>query len=397
MRSKINSIIIYSATFNSIRMLIGASSAVFLVSKGFNFTSIAELKIFQAFLLLILDIPTGYISDKISKKWSLVFSVFCGAIWLLLTGLSTRRIDYFIAEGFNALSLALAGGAFEALLVNRANHENSHVSISKIFGKSEQYHFVGMTLAALVGGLAVNLGNKLWITAGGLLLLQFLFLGFLLPSDTEKISFRKLRILHSLKEDLIVIRKLYKGKYLFLFLASVSVFLFYQVIIQYWQLIVNLVELVKLNEFLLGPIFASILLVQAGSGFVLKKFGDSSNVLSIGFLGLSISSACSYFFSNSIFAVMLLLTSFFNLKLISSCLNVKMNQIAPNTYRATLLSINSSVLRLSLIFALPLCGRLFESSGLKNTHIFGIACVVVSLGVLFFARATSKIFTSKKF
>ena len=108
----------YGVIFNSIRMLIGASSTLFIMSKGLDLAGIAELKAFQALVILFSDIPFGYIADRYSRKFSVNLSVLCGAIWMILTALSPSISWLYVAEFFNAISIAFFGGAFQSILIS---------------------------------------------------------------------------------------------------------------------------------------------------------------------------------------------------------------------------------------------------------------------------------------
>ncbi|WP_434525852.1 hypothetical protein [Photorhabdus asymbiotica] len=69
-------VITYSVIFNSFRMLIGATSSIYLLSKGVSLVDLGLMKTMQASVFFILDIPTSYLADRISRKYAIALSVF---------------------------------------------------------------------------------------------------------------------------------------------------------------------------------------------------------------------------------------------------------------------------------------------------------------------------------
>jgi len=145
--------------FSCIRMLIGAFSVIYLISTGVSVYQIGLLKSLQAAVIVFIDIPLSYVSDKYSRKFSIGLSIFFAAIWLLLTGLGHDFTDFLIAEFFNALSLGLMSGAFSSYLIDVAQKKDpkkryipflAHIKISVFF----------MGLISLIGAIIFTYDQK---------------------------------------------------------------------------------------------------------------------------------------------------------------------------------------------------------------------------------------------
>ena len=145
MWTPINKIIGYGVIFSSLRMLVGAISAVYLIAVGLEIQDVGFIKAFQASVIFILDIPLAYIADKKSRKLSIVISVFFALLWLFTMGVGKVRFHFYVAEFFNAISLALMSGAFTSYLIDKEKENSRNANnIKKVLGKYHKYQFFGM-------------------------------------------------------------------------------------------------------------------------------------------------------------------------------------------------------------------------------------------------------------
>lgn len=103
-------------SFGCVRMLIGAFSVVYMLSKGVSLYQLGWIKAFQGVILVFVDIPLSHLSDKYSRKLSIILSIFFASVWLFLMGVGHTFTHFMIAEFFNALSLGLMSGTFSAYL-----------------------------------------------------------------------------------------------------------------------------------------------------------------------------------------------------------------------------------------------------------------------------------------
>ncbi|ENN94326.1 hypothetical protein [Bartonella vinsonii] len=113
-------ILAFGFLFNGIRILIGAFIVFYMFGKWVTLIDIGIIKSFQAFIMMMTDISLGYFVDRKSYKLSIILSAVFAATWLFLMGVSTSFSGFLLAEFFNALSLTLIAGAYNALLVQYA-------------------------------------------------------------------------------------------------------------------------------------------------------------------------------------------------------------------------------------------------------------------------------------
>ena len=375
----------YGVYFNSVRMLIGASSALFLMEKGLSLQGIATLKAFQAFILIVSDIPLGYIADKVSKKLSVILAVAFGALWLLTTAWAPSIEWLFVGEAFNALSLGFFGGAFSAILIEDEKAKGNN-QVNKILGEYGHLQFLAMAVCALIGGLFTEWMTELWLVSGGLLLLQLVFMSSFLPSHKGTKSPRK-SILIEFKNDFLKVKNSYTPGLLVVVLGHTITFIFYQIIIQYWQPIVKGVPWIQNHIFLLGPLFAVILLVQSYAGKYISKIKNTKSMfITANAITATVSLGLIYCLDQGL-SLLLLVIMFFLLRCTLVLGSSIFNEAIEDELRATLASFNSTFSRVVLVILFPIFGALINDQGLE---VVGFLGVVASLFATVLALVYSK-------
>ncbi len=362
MRSPVKKIIIYGVIFNSFRMLIGAISVVYLIAVGLEIKDVGFLKAFQASVIFILDIPLAYIADKKSRRLSVIGSVFFGAIWLFTMGYGTEKYHFYIAEFFNALSLALFSGAFISYLIDKGKDDN--YPIKEILGKYNKFVYLGMGIAALLGSAFITVDSRLiWYISGGLLGLQFLLLSLMLPEDKKFEAEKKpnmFREISTVFKDIFA-RAEIKWLVICVFLAMI----YFQVIIQFWQLVVQQTSGEGSGHGVYyGVIFTLVLFAQSVSGHVAEKKSDQRNVTFVVVSGALSSFLLAWPYGYSMYFISAsVVLMFFSNRLMTLVLLSKIHENIEGEMRATYDAVISTVTRLFLLIFIPIIGITFELYG----------------------------------
>jgi MFS family permease len=374
-------------------MLIGAVSALFLMSKGLQLKEIVYLKGLQALVILIADIPFGYFADRFSRKYSVIFSIFCGSIWLGTTAYAPSVRWLYIAEIFNALSLAFFSGAFESILIETyKTHAKADVSLKVIMAKFTKYDFLGMAIAVLVGGLCVQTNSTFfWWVASGILFFQALFLSPLISdvSVQSRTFVRGKLTLHDLWIDIEEISSYFKqqkGKLISYFSLSILLGVFYQIIIQYWQpMVQSFIQIFSDTHYSIfySITFILILLSQsyAGKIFETSKFVSltEKNALILAIfasIGLLLGVKWS-----PILIVPSLVLMFFSIRYFNIILSAYINEQISDRLRATYLSFNSTILRGILILIAPIMAIGIEKMGFLPILISGVFIFTLAFAI----------------
>ncbi len=385
----INRIIAYGVIFSSLRMLVGAISAVYLIAVGLRIQDVAYIKAFQALVIFVLDIPLAYIADKKSRKLSVVLSVFFAALWLFTMGVGYKKYHFFIGEFFNAVSLALLSGAYISYLIDKGKEYSSDAcSIKQLLGKYHKFQFMGMGVAALIGSAFVTVSSRLiWIIAGLLVSFQFLILSWMLPKDVQ---FERVEEKLSAYGEIFgifkdIVRRIEIKWFAFsLFLVMV----YYQVIIQFWQLIIQQADKsVSKYGIYYGITFTLILFAQSVSGYLAEKLSEEFNtvivlifgLVSLIFLDMPYDYAV-YFIPASIILM------FFSIRLMTIVLQSKVHEKIEARLRSTYDSVISTVVRLFLLLFIPAVGIAFNAHGKVIFSILFFVALSVYVYMLRFKR-----------
>lgn len=393
-----NRVLLYGVAFSSFRMLVGAISAAYMLKHGVMLSDIGLIKTFQAGIILILDIPLAYIADRYSRKLSVVASIFAAAIWLYLMSIADSILDFYIAEIFNSLSIALSSGAFTAYLINTSQIAGSAGNIKNILSRYGKYRFFGMGVFAFLGSAFIVVDSReIWIVAS-ILMFGLLPLAYFLPEDREA---EKEKIKKTVTDDIKEIIQFIKKNRGYLYPVATSlvvVQIFYQVIIQYWQPFSFLdVTLIPEAGIWLGVIFSLILLFQSLASYFSEKLQDIEKVILFGnifnFLGLTLIIFSVFFSINALYFATIAI--FFGLRLSTLGFSSYFHEIIPSDMRSTFDSFVSSVLRFSLIIFLPIVSILLELYGWTTWTIL-IALLILVPNIVKSMHTISSLQKSKK-
>lgn len=293
-------IISYGVGFASIRMLVGAVSAVYLIGQGVSVAELGWLKSYQFLLILCLDIPISYLADNVSRKLSVILAGFCSALSLSLTGWSDTLTGFYVAETFNALSLLLFNGAFVAYLIDN-NNRLDLMDTKALLGLANKYDSLLMALASFVGAVFITTDNTLiWYGSAVLMLVWVVLFIPLLPKDVAEAKTHELPLLTQAKMELGVVLSVIKQELRVVFVALCVIAVYMQLLIQLWQPIIyvqitSYVQLQALSAGTVGVFWAEmaergyvyatalsvIFLVQSLAGYWVGRYGNHSYAMVI--------------------------------------------------------------------------------------------------------------------
>lgn len=144
-----------------------AIEKVFMVHIGFTPTTIAASIIVVCIVGIALDVPSGILADRWSRKAVLVAATTALALSSLLLGLSHSVLEYVLAGVLFATYSSLHSGVFDAMIYDTLIQERgSRDGYEKYLGYSSVFNGVALVIGSLVGGL---IGTRISLTADYLL------------------------------------------------------------------------------------------------------------------------------------------------------------------------------------------------------------------------------------
>ena len=160
---------------------------IYLQSLGLSKTQMGFLIGLSLILVALLEVPTGIVADKISKKASVLLSKILMVPSVFVLYLAHSFSGVLIATLFGAFSVAFLTGAETGWIYEILSREGKTEDYPKVYGRIRSFELIGSFIGTLTGGfLADFVGMKLTI----LLTLPFVIVSLLvlvtIPRDTAR-------------------------------------------------------------------------------------------------------------------------------------------------------------------------------------------------------------------
>ncbi|MBS9783624.1 MAG: MFS transporter [Pasteurella sp.] len=384
MPKTLRNIVIYGLLFSALRMLVGATSAVYILSQGISLEELGYLKSFQFFLVLILDIPLSYIVDSSSRKLSIIVSAFFASFWLLITAFAMDLQIFYVAEFCNAISISLFNGAFLSYLVDIKNNFHQEIETKNVFAVFHKYDGLMMASSSFVGACFINTSSNItWIISGTLLFILPLIFIFILPKDNLRTKSTEFPLLIRFFQDIKLIFFHIKNNRILRYYILMLVFalVYMQTLIQIWQPIL-LIDSKNDKGVFYGIAFCLILLIQSFASYCIEKYSEN-NITTLKKLSvLLMLSPLVIFFDYlnylSLNIFLLFAISFFSIKGMLIIISSEFHNHVPPEFRSTFEALTSVLSKLALIISFPLV-----MTGVQKYGISSLIYFLISLSMIF--------------
>ena len=110
----------------------------------------------------VFEVPSGYLSDRFGRRWTLILSSACLAAAYLLFFVGTRFATFAAAQVILAAGFAAASGTDTSLHFESLKGAGLSSEYAAREGKALRFSFLGGAGAALVGGLIAT-GHLRWV------------------------------------------------------------------------------------------------------------------------------------------------------------------------------------------------------------------------------------------
>jgi MFS family permease len=353
----------------------GPIATLYRQAQGVSVFQITIIESISLALWIALEIPWGYVADRIGYKTTLII---CNILFFI------SKIVFWQAAGFVGflaerllLSVVMAGlsGCDSAYLYLSAGEKNSH----KVFGVYSAMGTAGLVAAAVVYSAAVGddyrLAGFLTVVSYGVSMVLAFFLGEAAPREKRSAGFKK-----SIGSILAEIRD---NRRFLIFLAAATLLVQSD---QTLTVFLSQVQYVRagIPAKYMGYIYVALTLagiLAAASGRFTERIGENRICLIL-FAGAAIACGAMAITLSPVLSVALII-------LIRVCasifapLSMKIqNRQVRIADRATLLSVYSSVMNTGAVFTNLIFGRLADiDTGLA----FGMGAVFCALGLVLYA------------
>ncbi|MEN8906484.1 MAG: MFS transporter [Clostridiales bacterium] len=326
----------------------------------------------------ILEIPTGTVSDFISRKISIILGSIFGIIAILVMLSYPHFYIFLIAEILFAVSYTLNSGADTALCYDSLIEIGKEKDSKKILGNLDSFNLVGIMIGAAFGGfIAKFFGLSAPLLFQITPLIFAIILSITLKEPIKRGSANSKNYLDILKEGIKVFKNNNAIKILTLDMVFVNslvwlIIWFYQVILKELK-----VDIMYFGVVHLLMCLAQILVIKSSSR--LEKFFKSKRiVLFLGGFIAGIGFIMIILFKNPIVvSFFIIIVAGFGLSR-NPLFSNYMNKYIESDNRATVLSVVSMFRTLMIFFINLIAGILSDWSINKTLLIVGITLIVFS-------------------
>lgn len=300
--------------FNMARVLPHAVLTVILLNKGLTYSDISFIQSMYMFSALILEFPSGIISDLISEKKIYLLSIILIIISYSIILCSTSVFFLSIAWFLYGASAAGMSGSLEGYFIKKMNNDSVQI---KDF--SVNYNYI-IFFSGLIGGF---LGSILYrfvnmdIYLYSLILFFIAFINILYNIKGNTSTLETMRpSLSQLKND--ITKMLYHKKLMILILMVSSLQIVFQSFYQFWQ-IIFLEKSMSYTVF--GVFYIIFQMISILANYIYSKY----DIKNWNYLGLSITISILFLISlliNNVIFILFFLIFQIPLNIFNNQLNV---------------------------------------------------------------------------
>lgn len=356
-------------------LILGPVLTIFFLSKGLNFTQIFTIGAVNSLFVVLLEVPTGAVSDKYSRKLSIVIGCILWIISLSIYIYAQNFITFVIGEIIFAMGMTFKSGSETAILYDSLKILGREAEFQSIIGKARSYFLYASAVGSLVAGFVYSINVYLPF----IISIVFVVISFVIALTFHEPKMHNFEV-HNDKAYFDIIKNsasiIFKNrKVLNVVLFSTITFIFMRMAYPFYQ---PHMKATGIDVKYFGVIFFLFNLVAGYSAKRVDKFMRFTKPYSMFSVGLLV--AVSYLLLG-MFPVFISF-SFIFIQQISRGLgnpvfSKHINKNIPSDYRATIISFNSLVGNIGVVILQPLFGFLIDK--------FNVFSVELGIGILMIA------------
>jgi MFS family permease len=156
-----------------------------------NGMSLAQIMLLQALFaagIFILEVPTGAIADKTSRKFSLILSGVFGIFGFSVYAIGGNFWHFLIAEFLLAFSATFISGADSAFIYDSLKQLKKEKEFTRVMGNAKSLAFLAAAISSVLGGFVAvySLRATFMLSVLAFFILFFISLSFNEPKNYEK-------------------------------------------------------------------------------------------------------------------------------------------------------------------------------------------------------------------
>jgi len=129
---------------------------IFWLKNGLTMADVMLLKSIHGIAVLLLEIPTGIITDRYGAKISFVFASAIYVLSLVVYSFGHSFYIFLIAEIIAAFGTALVSGSDSAYVYTFLDNQGNAEMFSEVIGKIHSFRLFSQTVAGILGGIIAH-------------------------------------------------------------------------------------------------------------------------------------------------------------------------------------------------------------------------------------------------
>lgn len=380
---------LYAHCFVDELMLIYAFYAVMFVDRGMSPMQISILLAAWCAITIVLEIPSGVLADRHSRKGLMVIGSGFRALgylcWLFFPGF-WGFLAGFILWGIEG---ALGSGAFEAFLYDELKHLGREAEYALVQGRCRSIGQLGIVASAAIASWAVSFGYDVLIWSSsiaalvaGALLLSLPSAAPVAPIGSSGYGAYMTTLRAGIGE--VVLRPYVRRLVLFATMAMALA----GTLDEYWSIFL---DEMGMEPWVLGLFLSVLCSVQALASWTAHRFVDVSDSTIYGGCllgGLCLTISAWWAHAAGIF---LLLIFVFILQVIDIVYDARLQAAIPSAHRATASSVKSfgfevGGILLTMVMGLVVTGRTYQ----LGFETFGVLTTLLGIIYLTMGQQTAR-------
>jgi MFS family permease len=170
---------------------------LFMTEIGFNAASVGAMAAAYAAVVPLLEVPSGILADRWSRRWVMILGCVALAASSLLGGLSRNVIVYVVAAMILGIYFAFSSGTFDSVVYDTVVEETGSNELYETWiGRTRAIESGAFVLSALAGGVLAQYTSTRFTYFATVPLVALAIIGFLrfeeprLHQASERVSLR---------------------------------------------------------------------------------------------------------------------------------------------------------------------------------------------------------------
>ncbi len=373
-RKNIKTYYIYSA-FAEL-LILGPIIILFLIAKGLSFTEIMTLQSIAAISVVIFEVPTGAVADKMGRKVSMILGSGLWALSLFIYIVGKVFIIFVLAEVIFSLGTSFKSGADTALIYDSLKVLGREDDFSQVEGRARSFILYSQAVGSIIAGFVydINIFLPMIISIGFMIITILITLNFKEPEMADEEEFSPGSYFTQIKESAQYILNHEKIKAILLF--SIVFFIFYRTGFFYFQPYMEAVNIPVKYFGVIFFLFNIVAAVTSRKSYIIMEKTKPRTLLFTG--SLMIASFAILGVVKVWPGVLAILLQQMARGLYKPVTRKYLNKHIPSKKRATILSFQSLSTSVAVALTLPLMGILKDSTDIFTSHwVLFVAMIIL--------------------